>query len=82
MFSSKLPVKLNTGAAPDKRCTSFVSATRKKCWKCIFQRTGDVNLEMVNKADNKESESFGENGCRQKCLDKGLFVSHHHQCQF
>ena len=26
----------------------------------------------VNLANSKETESFGENGCRQKCLDKTL----------
>ena len=27
---------------------------------------------VVNSANSKETESLGENGCRQKCLDKSL----------
>ena len=54
--------------------------------KCILQQSADLNFknfpfgvypevhstEPLNQANSKETESSGENGCRQKCLDKSL----------
>ena len=62
-----------------------MSFEAKKCWKCIFQGSGDPNVKIspftahhggtsgaTDLANIKETQSLKNNGCRQKCLDKTL----------
>ena len=64
-----------------------MSFEARKCWKCIFQGSGDPNVKIcpftshhggtsgaTDLANVKETQSLKNNGCRQKCLDKGLPV--------
>ena len=62
------------------------SKTLKFQEKCILQQSADINfknfpfgvhheaiaMEPLNLANSEETDSLGENSCRQRCLDKSL----------
>ena len=63
--------------------------SQKVCWKCIFQGSGDPNVEIfpftahhggisgdTDLANSKEAHFLRKNDCRKKCLDKSLLFAH------
>ena len=56
-----------------QKTLKFQEKSKKNTFSSSLEtKMSKVFHSVVNSANSKETESLGENGCRQKCLDKSL----------